>query len=119
MKRLLCICLFCCIPWYAIGQATDSVQVRDELISDWRLDQPFKHGFFEGLTLGLVINNEPYRVATDSALISYSPLVAEHVIRHRTIPYYLGWSLSMTIWATLLYTVHLRIRLARQVRYAK
>ena len=62
-----------------------------EKVSDWRLQSPYTQGLIMSLSFG-VYGSTPSAlpVATEASVLSYYPLVAEHLIRHKSIPFQLG-----------------------------
>jgi hypothetical protein len=92
MKGLLCLLL---ITFSFASYA------NDDAISDWRLDKPYLYGFVQGATLGLFPayhTIDELNAATPASVLSYSPLVAEHLVRHATVPFYLGMFSALSIY---------------------
>ena len=70
-----------------------------EMVSDWRLNKPFIHGFASSITMGYVDPfPEQWRVAEPHDHSSVPKATVPYIEQHKKIPFYLGFTLGVAFW---------------------
>ena len=89
-------------------------------VSDWRLQSPFTQGLIMSLSFGFAGQTpDTLPSATDSSVLAYYPLVAEHLVRHSHIAFSLGFSTGLGLYVYFGYLLFRYRRICRYARYGE